>query len=603
MYQQILNFNEFQLEHITNNRWYPSSVINEMLKVFNHENYEENMFPLLFFILNKKKCVELAKSINTIFNTAKETAEVDAFIIKNVGRNSGSNRSPFSYLHQMEQFDLVWKLAKKGIGIHHSGLLPILKEIVEQLYEMKLIKVLFATETFAVGLNMPTKTVVFCDLAKHSNEGHRLLHSHEFIQMAGRAGRRNIDTKGYIILLPQLFRNQLTTTEMVQMIFGGGQKIVSKLNIDELLILRLLKANTYETNLTKLVEYVKNSMLADSNKSQIAYQQNIVNDLELGVDTINKDEQLLIKELIMLTNPVFTLSPKQHKRLKELSSKTDLMSKFRKYESFKLEKNRLSDLINCIEINVQSQLDHLEKHNMISYDGEYIVLTNRGVIGSYIIDQNPIIIADIIMSDFFKKIIQPSSESDISKEHLYNIITLFSVLTFDDHISDSIDIAGFVEQNKSNPNIMWKDFINDLLGKYHSMGETTLIDKFNFDYVWLLDEFIRTSVYPSKVSDSDYLFEGNFVRSVNRLLNLLNEIRNVAQDTENTGLMSIFEKCRLELFQDKPWLIPDSIYLRKCGFVLQTDSSLVIYSDSNEDNEDNTNITPKSDFDDVFCDV
>ena len=94
---------------------------------------------------------------------------------------------------------MLKQLAIKGIGIHHSGMLPVLKEIIEILYEKKLIKVLFATETFAVGLNMPTKTVVFCDLSKYSTERHRLLHSHEFIQMAGRAGRHNIDTKGYII--------------------------------------------------------------------------------------------------------------------------------------------------------------------------------------------------------------------------------------------------------------------------------------------------------------------------------------------------------------------------------------------------------------------
>ena len=604
MYQRILKFNEFQLKQMNNNRFYASSIINEMLKVYNHENYEENMFPLLFFVLNKKKCIELAKSINTIFNTAIESSRVDAYITKIVGRDSPSNISPFGYLHQMEQFCLVRKLASKGIGIHHSGLLPILKEIVEQLYEMKLIKVLFATETFAVGLNMPTKTVVFCDLAKYSNDGHRLLHSHEFIQMAGRAGRRNIDTKGYVILLPQLFRNQLTTTELTHMIYGGGQKIVSKLNIDELLILRLLKANstntidtTTSTDLRKLTEYVKHSMLADNTKSQITHQQAIVDKLKLSIDTISisEEDNKLIQELISLTNPFFSLNKNQNKRLKELSSDQNLMSKFKTYDSYQSEMAILNDLVNCIEISVQHQLDHLFKHNMIEYDGSTILLTNRGVIGSYVIDQNPIIIADIIMSDFFKKMIQPLSklkpdleqnpdpESDTelvikqnpdTKELLYNIISLFSSLTFDDRLSDSIDICGFIEQNKYNQNIMWKDFIGDLLRKYHTMGDSALIDKFNFDYVWFVDQFVRTSVYPTKESEPDHLFEGNFVRSANRLLNLLNEITNIAQITENKGLMNIFEECRLELFQGKNWLIPDSIYLRKCGFVIQSDGEL-----------------------------
>ena len=622
MYQRILKFNEYQLKQLSTNRFYPSSIINEMLKVFNHENYEENMFPLLFFVLNKKKCVELAKSINIVFNTSLETSQVDAYIKSIVGRDSPSNQSPFGYLYKMEQFTLVWKLAKKGIGIHHSGLLPILKEIVEQLYEKKLIKVLFATETFAVGLNMPTKTVVFCDMAKHSNDGHRLLHSHEFIQMAGRAGRRNIDTKGYVIILPQLFRNQLTTTELTQIFYGGGQKIVSKLNIDELLILRLLKANSgdSDTDIKKLTEYVKHSMLADNAKSQINYQQNMVDKFKIVVDTISEDEYPLILELNTLTNPVFSLNQKQNKRLKELTSNLDLMVKFKAYESYKSESEKLNDLINCIEINVQHQLDHLLKHDMIEYHGSNILLTNRGVIGSYIIDQNPIIIADIITSDFFKQLIRstinptvnPTADLTInpttdptetnkvcSKERLYNIISLFSTLTFDDHISDPIDISIFIQRNKTNSNIMWKDYMNELLTKYHNMGDTILIDKFNFDYVWLIDEYVRTSVYPTKESDPEHLFEGNFVRSVNRLLNLLNEIRNIAQDTENKGLMSVFEECRLELFDGKAWLVPDSIYLRKCGFVLQIDSD----TNTNLIN-DNTKLTDSSViFDDIFEDT
>jgi superfamily II RNA helicase len=649
MYQRILKFNEFQLKQMNGNKFYASSIINEMLKVFNHENYEENMFPLLFFVLNKKKCIELAKSINTNFNTGKEASQVDSYITKIVGRDSPSNISPFGYLHQMEQFSLVRKLATKGIGIHHSGLLPILKEIVEQLYEMKLIKVLFATETFAVGLNMPTKTVVFCDLGKYSNDGHRLLHSHEFIQMAGRAGRRNIDTKGYIILLPQLFRNQLTTTELTHIMYGGGQKIVSKLNIDELLILRLLKANstdstdstdstisttsadstdlTTTTDLRKLTEYVKHSMLADNTKSQIKHQQTIVDKLKITIDTISisEEDDKLIQELISLTNPFFSLNKKQNERLKELSKNLDLMSKFKTYDSYQSEMAILNDLVNCIEISVQHQLDHLFKHNMIEYDGSSILLTNRGVIGSYVIDQNPIIIADIIMSDFFKRMIQPLSklESVIeqnpdteleighnleignnpdTKELLYNLISLFSTLTFDDRLSDSIDICGFIEQNKSNQNIMWKDFIGDLLRKYHTMGESALIDKFNFDYVWFVDQFVRTSVYPTTESEPEHLFEGNFVRSANRLLNLLNEITNIAQITENKGLMNIFEECRLELFQGKNWLIPDSIYLRKCGFVIQSNGELINNGSDNSPTYDGLTYDASTDIDEIFSD-
>ena len=94
----------------------------------------------------------------------------------------------------------VARLLNSGIGIHHSGVLPILKEIVEILFSKGLIKVLVATETFAMGLNMPTKTVVFCELRKFDGTDHRYLEPGEYTQMSGRAGRRGKDTKGTVIM-------------------------------------------------------------------------------------------------------------------------------------------------------------------------------------------------------------------------------------------------------------------------------------------------------------------------------------------------------------------------------------------------------------------
>jgi len=86
-----------------------------------------------------------------------------------------------------------------GIGFHHAGLLPILKELVEELFALGLIHVLYTTETFAVGINMPAKTVCFESLRKFDGRGFRLLNSKEFFQIAGRAGRRGIDTEGFVI--------------------------------------------------------------------------------------------------------------------------------------------------------------------------------------------------------------------------------------------------------------------------------------------------------------------------------------------------------------------------------------------------------------------
>lgn len=88
----------------------------------------------------------------------------------------------------------------KGYAVHHSGVLPILKEIVEMLFQRGLIKILLATETFGMGVNMPARTVVFDEIEKFDGTNRRLLLSGEFTQMSGRAGRRGIDDIGRVII-------------------------------------------------------------------------------------------------------------------------------------------------------------------------------------------------------------------------------------------------------------------------------------------------------------------------------------------------------------------------------------------------------------------
>lgn len=99
------------------------------------------------------------------------------------------------------QVEQVLPLLKRGIAVHHSGLLPILKETIEILFAEGLIKALFATETFAMGLNMPARTVLFTNARKFDGKDFRWVTSGEYIQMSGRAGRRGLDDRGIVILM------------------------------------------------------------------------------------------------------------------------------------------------------------------------------------------------------------------------------------------------------------------------------------------------------------------------------------------------------------------------------------------------------------------
>jgi antiviral helicase SKI2 len=147
----------------------------------------EFLTPTVVFSFSKKKCVEIAYMLRSLdLNTAKERSAVQGFALQTVARLSPSDSA-------LPQVLMVCEMVARGIGVHHGGLLPILKEMVEILFSRNLIKVLFATETFAMGVNMPARSVVFNSIRKHDGAQFRELEPGEYTQMAGRAGRRGLD--------------------------------------------------------------------------------------------------------------------------------------------------------------------------------------------------------------------------------------------------------------------------------------------------------------------------------------------------------------------------------------------------------------------------
>ena len=152
-----------------------------------------NLNPVIVFSFSKKDCETFALELK------KEdyTDEVEKDLISQVYANAIESLSEDD--RTLPQVEALLPLLKRGIGIHHGGLLPILKEIVEILFSEGLIKCLFATETFAIGINMPAKTVVFTNTQKFDGKEMRYVSSGEYIQMSGRAGRRGKDDRGIVI--------------------------------------------------------------------------------------------------------------------------------------------------------------------------------------------------------------------------------------------------------------------------------------------------------------------------------------------------------------------------------------------------------------------
>ncbi|EUC60510.1 ATP-dependent RNA helicase (dob1), putative [Rhizoctonia solani AG-3 Rhs1AP] len=192
----------------------------------------KNFNPVIVFAFSKRECEALALQMSKLECNSEEEQEM----VQNVYTNAIAALSEED--RKLPQIEHLLPLLKRGIGIHHGGLLPILKEVIEILFQEGLIKVLFATETFSIGLNMPAKTVVFTDVEKFDGRSVRPLSSGEYIQMSGRAGRRGLDDRGVVIMMVNAKLEPATAKGMVK---GDADRLDSAFHLGYNMVLNLMR--------------------------------------------------------------------------------------------------------------------------------------------------------------------------------------------------------------------------------------------------------------------------------------------------------------------------------------------------------------------------
>ncbi len=236
--------------------------------------HKENLLPCCIFVFSKKRCEENADSLsNQDFCTAAEKSAIHMIIEKSIARLKAEDRV-------LPQIRRLRVLLGRGVAVHHGGLLPIIKEIVEILFARTLVKVLFATETFAMGLNLPTRTVVFSGYRKHDGREFRNLLPGEYTQMAGRAGRRGLDTVGSVIIVTSGKTEAPPAGELRQMILGDPTKLRSQFRLTYNMILNLLRVEAL-----KIEEMIKRSF--SENATQALLPQH-AKQVELSEANLNK---------------------------------------------------------------------------------------------------------------------------------------------------------------------------------------------------------------------------------------------------------------------------------------------------------------------------
>lgn len=244
--------------------------------------YMKRYNPVIVFSFSKRDCESLALKMSKLdFNNDEERDALTQIFNNAISLLPESDK-------ELPQIKNILPLLKRGIGIHHSGLLPILKEIIEILFQEGLIKVLFATETFSIGLNMPAKTVVFTSVRKWDGKGFRWVSGGEYIQMSGRAGRRGLDDRGIVIMMIDEKMEPQVAKGMVK---GQADRLDSAFHLGYNMILNLMRVEGISPEFM-----LAHSFFQFQNASSVPVMETQLKKLTDEIEAIHIDDESTIKE-------------------------------------------------------------------------------------------------------------------------------------------------------------------------------------------------------------------------------------------------------------------------------------------------------------------
>lgn len=254
----------------------------KIIKMIWLRNYQ----PVIVFSFSKRECESNALQISKLdFNSQDEKDMVSAVFQNAVGSLTEDDR-------KLPQIQHLLPLLQRGIGIHHSGLLQILKEVIEILFQEGLIKVLFATETFSIGLNMPAKTVVFTSVRKFDGTDMRWISSGEYIQMSGRAGRRGLDDRGIVLLMIDEEMEPAVAKEMLR---GDADALNSAFHLEYNMILNLMRVEGISPEFM-----LERSFFQFQNNSSVPRLESRIEELKSQRDAITIEDEVNIAEYFTL---------------------------------------------------------------------------------------------------------------------------------------------------------------------------------------------------------------------------------------------------------------------------------------------------------------
>ena len=510
---------------------------------------EQNLLPALVFVLSRKGCEQYASRTEPDLLDSSDSVTAEKIFDFHLRHHKTS-------LETLQQYHNLKRLIKKGVAFHHSGVLPVLKEAIEILFSKGFIKLLYCTETFAVGINMPTKTVIFTGLSKYDDsiDGMRLLRTDEYIQMAGRAGRRGKDIMGQVIYLPD--RDPVTTSEMRLILKGGRPEIRSRMDFHYDFLLKTLQIQQTKWLEIQDKSYWKrqNQMVLGAWKKELALLQHQLSELYLPEDTEKE-----LAEKYELENQVrVTSNAKRRDAQRKLDSwiEEHTSPKWKLAEEQLKKKKTLTAEVESLEQNIQQMsantgnvetwLEILKETGFLNEDNS---LTEKGILATEFNEGH-----SLLCSEFFSR----GFHKDLDGKQLLCALACFMDEKETENTPglDELQVPKQIYTALSRIGVIVDDMFK-IENKYrcHSPEDfwrltTTWIEPI---WKWLHGENIGAIC-------SEYgLFEGNFVRAVSRIANMVDEWTAIATLASDIELLEKLSTVKADLIRDI--IVPDSLYL------------------------------------------
>ena len=507
---------------------------------------EKEMLPALCYVFSRKQLELCAQEMTA--NLLEFDSKVPYTIDRECEQIIRKLSNYEEYLHLPEYINTV-KLLRKGVGIHHAGLMPILREMTELLFARGFIKILFCTETMSVGINLPIKTSIFTDVNKFNGDIVRTLYSHEYTQAAGRAGRLGLDTVGHVIHLNNLFRN-IDSVNYKLMMNGKPQTLISKFKFSYNLILNLLDIGD-----NNLIQFASKSMVTSDLDKQMREIYNKISSLQVELDNMNSYNKNL-RTPIDIINEYNDLQRgirvSVNKKRKEIERKIQNIKDNYKYlQQDLLSYSRVSEKEKEMS-DLQSEYKSLTGYFTSGVGNVLTLLSEEKFIDSEEIENKPIgltllgkIASQIreIHCLVFAKLYDEKTLENLSVKQLVAIFSCFTNIRVTEQFKDNVPNSDDQEVN---------NYIFKILELYNNYKDTEIERNMNsgLDYsiYYELLNYVEKWCNTESIEDCKFIlqelgankeiFLGEFVKALLKINNISSEFEKIAEMTGNIAFLN-----------------------------------------------------------------